>query len=105
MMCFSLDYLLRQVVVLIRRYRRRHASGGNSLKRRVLGIVHPQEAMGGSLIVAGHELCDRRAVVAEFGTARLNNRNADPKRCNFLLVAQLIRKMPQIHCPHPVLAH
>jgi hypothetical protein len=52
----------------------------------VLGIEHPQEAIGGSLIVHGHELCDPRAAVAEFGAraARLNNRNADPEGCNFL---------------------
>src|SRR5271165_4082826 len=42
--------------------------------------------MGGSLIVDGHERCDPRATVAEFGAraAWLNDRHADPERCDLL---------------------
>jgi hypothetical protein len=54
MRCFSLDYLPS-----------------------VLGIQLPQEAMGGSLIVNGHELCDPR-------TVRLNNGNTEPEGRKFL---------------------
>jgi hypothetical protein len=105
MMCFSLDYLLQQVVVLgkknavdvtpraerpsKRRVRSVLRSWLDALddarshsfrvtnSQSVLGIEHPQEAMGGSLIVDRHKLCDPRA-------ARLNKRNADPEGCNFL---------------------
>jgi hypothetical protein len=37
------------------------------------------------MMVDGHELCDPRAAVVEFGAraARLNNRNAEPEGCNF----------------------
>jgi hypothetical protein len=43
----------------------------------VLGIDHPQEAIGWNLSVDEHELCDPCA-------ARLNNRNVAPEGCNFL---------------------
>jgi hypothetical protein len=37
------------------------------------------------MMVDGHELCDSRAAVVEFGAraALLNNRNAEPEGCNF----------------------
>jgi hypothetical protein len=37
------------------------------------------------MVVDGHELCDPRAAVVEFGAraALLNNRNAEPEGCNF----------------------
>jgi hypothetical protein len=37
------------------------------------------------MVVDGHELCDPRAAVMEFGAraALLNNRNAEPEGCNF----------------------
>jgi hypothetical protein len=37
------------------------------------------------MMVDGHELCDPRAAVVEFGAraALLNNRNAEPEGCNF----------------------
>jgi hypothetical protein len=62
----------------------------------VLGIDHPQEALGGSLRENGHELCDPCAAVAVFGTcaARLNNRNADPEGCNFLRRIRLALSCP-----------
>jgi hypothetical protein len=43
----------------------------------VLEIQLREEAMGGSLIVDGHELCDPR-------TVRLNNGNTEPEGRKFL---------------------
>ena len=80
MMSFSLDYLLRQVVVSGKENAVDVTPSGSSflvtMSRTVLGIEHSQEAMSGSLTVDGHELCDPRA-------ARLNNRNPVPEGCNF----------------------
>jgi hypothetical protein len=52
----------------------------------VLEIEYPHEALGGSLIVDWHELCNSRAALPEFGVRAdgLNNGNADPEGFNFL---------------------
>jgi hypothetical protein len=80
-----LDYLVRQVVVSGKENGGDVTPSGSSFlvttSRTILGIEHPQEAMSGSLTVDGHELCDPRAAVVEFGAraVRLNNRNPDPE--------------------------